>query len=159
MKTGGKRTIKRKGSNEPSLIGSSGVFPPGVTISHCGSPSSSPAIHSSSPSSKLPRGVSIEDSSEILEILLDRLGRRDEPGVMLEIESVNSSRRECARTMYIVCGDKEGDAPTVVLERERPLGLSAWPVPLTLGRGETLSIDTGERAIWPVVAWRLIGVR
>lgn len=159
MKTGGKKTIKTKGSNEPSLIGSSGLFPPGVTISHCGSPSSSPTIHSSSPSSKLPRGVSIEDSSEILEILLDDLGRNDELGVMLEVESVNSSRRECARTMYIVCGDKEGDSPMVVLERERPLGLSVRPVPLALGRGETSSIDTGERDIWPVVAWRLMGVR
>lgn len=126
MKTGGE---SEKKSNEPSLIGSSEAFPPDVTISHCGSLSFSSAIHSSSPSSKLPRGVSINDSSEILEILLDTLGRNDELGVMLDFGSFNSSRRECARTMYIVCGDKEGDPSVVVLERERRLGLGVRPAP------------------------------
>lgn len=136
--------IEAQEQNEPSLIGSFGDFPPGVTISHCGSPSSSFVNHSSSPSSKLPLGVSIDDSSEIFEILLDDLGRNSKPGVSMG--SFIASLRECARTMYTVCGDREGDPSVVVLERLRQLGLGVRVLPLAaLGRGEVSSIGAGER--------------
>lgn len=77
-----------------------------VNISHWGSASSALVSHSSS--SKLSRGVSIDDSSDILEILLDGFRLREHDLRMLSLGFT-------ANTAAL--GE---DDPEVVMDRESP---------------------------------------
>lgn len=98
----------------------------------------------SSPSSKLPLGVSIEDSSDIRDILLEELCRSEQGRLAgVKVEELSTL---CEFTTYIVLGEGAGETPPIVLDRESP-GLRAG---LVRDRGlafprESPSMDRGER--------------